>query len=153
MLCLFLPNNSICITITNRRVNRHCFYFIIRYFIITRRTIFTIRIRCFSRSFNRCVSGLTHISSVLFGVFGDKSMLAYADVSSIIFSLFEPFMTLYRSYMYSVSELSMIALPELSANTYVLVILSDSPKGIDSVSSKNHFTCDTVYKSFCYCSV
>ena len=27
----------------------------------------------------------------------------------------------------------MIALPELSANTYVLVILSDSPKGIDSV--------------------
>ena len=31
------------------------------------------------------VSGLTYISSVLFGVFGDKSTLAYTDVLSITF--------------------------------------------------------------------
>ena len=109
MLCLFLPNNSICITITNRRVNRHCFYFIIRYFIITRRTIFTIRIRCFSRSFNRCIRSDVYFKrfySVYLVINLCWHMLMYLR---LFFSLFEPFMTLYRSYMYSVSELSMIA--------------------------------------------
>ncbi len=105
MLCLFLPNNSICITITNRRVNRHCFYFIIRYFIITRRTIFTIRIRCFSRSFNRCIRSDVYFKrfySVYLVINLCWHMLMYLR---LFFSLFEPFMTLYRSYMYSVSRI------------------------------------------------
>ena len=40
------------------------------------------------------VLGLTYISSVLFGIFGDKSTSVYTDVSSIKVSLFEPFITL-----------------------------------------------------------
>ena len=46
----------------------------------------------------------------------------------------------------------MMALPELSANIYVFVILSDFPKGIESVFSKITSPDDTVHKSFCYSS-